>query len=74
MSVLAVLAFSDTFAAARRRARQWAADLLLVEAPVEAPADKPLLLRDVGIPAGDFDLRQRERILGQAVYRSHWML
>ncbi|MBD9652152.1 hypothetical protein JVX98_25410 [Ensifer sp. PDNC004] len=74
MSVLAVLAFSDTFAAARRRARRWAADLLLVEAPAEVPADRPLLLRDAGIPAVDFDLRRRERMLEQAVYRSHWML
>ncbi len=74
MSVLAVLAFSDTFAAARRRARQWVANLLFVEAPAEVPVDRPRLLRDVGIPAGDFDLRQRERILGQAIYRSHWML
>ena len=74
MSVLAVFAFSETFVTARRRARQWTVDLLFVEAPVEVPADKPLLLRDVGISAGDPDLRQRERILGQAVYRSHWML
>ena len=74
MSVLAVLAFSDTFAAARRRARQWAANLLFVEAPAEVPVDRPRLLRDAGIPPETFDHRQRQRMLGQAIYRSHWML
>ncbi|WP_143348173.1 hypothetical protein [Ensifer adhaerens] len=74
MSVLAVLAFSDTFAAARRRARQWAAKLLFAEAPDEVPTAKPRLLRDAGIPPEAFDFRQRERMLREAVYRSHWML